>query len=428
MVLIDVVYNHFGPEGNYLHAYCPQFFNPAHQTPWGAAINFDGEHCRTVRDFFVHNALYWVEEYRFDGLRMDAIHAIRDDSRRIDRRGNLRRPARRVPAPRGTCTWCWRTNSTRRTSCERDDARRAARRHRAMERRPAPRRRMCSPPARPTATTPTMRRRPVGPVRAGAGRGLHLPGPALGLPRRRDARRAEQPSAARRLRVVPADARPGRQPRASANASTRWPIRCCCARPTPACCCRRMRRCCSWARNTRAVTPFQYFCDFGPELADAVSRRAGARSSAASRPSPTRRRCERIPDPNARSDLPRVQAALGRTRAGAARRWLLRTRASCSRFATSTLVPRLAGGCQLRRTGRATARPCARVATGRARRRQPEPAAPAGALRRGTAPAGAALRADVVHARLASTPATPTPPRGAADGGVYVTLEEQPHA
>ncbi len=80
MVLIDVVYNHFGPEGNYLHAYCPEFFNPAHQTPWGAAINFDGERSRTVRDFFVHNALYWVDEYRFDGLRMDAIHAIRDDS------------------------------------------------------------------------------------------------------------------------------------------------------------------------------------------------------------------------------------------------------------------------------------------------------------------------------------------------------------
>ena len=80
MVLLDVVYNHFGPEGNYLHAYCPQFFNPAHHTPWGAAINFDGEGSRTVRDFFIHNALYWIEEYRFDGLRLDAIHAIRDDS------------------------------------------------------------------------------------------------------------------------------------------------------------------------------------------------------------------------------------------------------------------------------------------------------------------------------------------------------------
>ncbi|RYY96145.1 MAG: DUF3459 domain-containing protein, partial [Comamonadaceae bacterium] len=80
MVLMDVVYNHFGPEGNYLHAGSPSFFNSAHQTPWGSAINYDGERSRTVRDFFVHNALYWVEEFRCDGLRMDAVHAIRDDS------------------------------------------------------------------------------------------------------------------------------------------------------------------------------------------------------------------------------------------------------------------------------------------------------------------------------------------------------------
>jgi len=80
MVFLDVVYNHFGPDGNYLHVYAPQFFNPKHQTPWGAAINFDGEHNRTVRDFFIHNALYWLEEYQLDGLRLDAIHAIADDS------------------------------------------------------------------------------------------------------------------------------------------------------------------------------------------------------------------------------------------------------------------------------------------------------------------------------------------------------------
>jgi maltooligosyltrehalose trehalohydrolase len=77
MVLLDVVYNHFGPEGNYLHALCPEFFDPARHTPWGAAIDFGR---RTVRDFFVHNALYWVEEYGLDGLRLDAVHAIRDDS------------------------------------------------------------------------------------------------------------------------------------------------------------------------------------------------------------------------------------------------------------------------------------------------------------------------------------------------------------
>ena len=81
MVLLDVVYNHFGPEGNYLHLYAPQFFNPRHRTPWGAAINFDAEHSETVRSFFFHNALYWLEEFHFDGLRLDAVHAIADNSR-----------------------------------------------------------------------------------------------------------------------------------------------------------------------------------------------------------------------------------------------------------------------------------------------------------------------------------------------------------
>jgi malto-oligosyltrehalose trehalohydrolase len=80
MVLLDVVYNHFGPEGNYLHAYAPQFFTRRHHTPWGAAINFDGPGSRGVRDFFIHNALYWLEEFHFDGLRLDAVHAILDDS------------------------------------------------------------------------------------------------------------------------------------------------------------------------------------------------------------------------------------------------------------------------------------------------------------------------------------------------------------
>jgi malto-oligosyltrehalose trehalohydrolase len=80
MVLLDVVYNHFGPEGNYLPLYATAFFNPAHQTPWGSAINFDGRDHFYVRDFFVHNALYWIEEYHVDGLRVDAVHAIADDS------------------------------------------------------------------------------------------------------------------------------------------------------------------------------------------------------------------------------------------------------------------------------------------------------------------------------------------------------------
>ncbi len=74
---LDVVYNHFGPDGNYLHLYAPQFFTDRHHTPWGAAIDFSQ---RAVRDFYIHNSLYWLQEYRFDGLRFDAVHAIVDDS------------------------------------------------------------------------------------------------------------------------------------------------------------------------------------------------------------------------------------------------------------------------------------------------------------------------------------------------------------
>jgi maltooligosyltrehalose trehalohydrolase len=81
-VILDVVYNHFGPEGNYLGLYAPQFFTERYHTPWGAAINFDGDDSRPVRDFFINNALYWLEEYHFDGLRFDAVHAIMDDSRK----------------------------------------------------------------------------------------------------------------------------------------------------------------------------------------------------------------------------------------------------------------------------------------------------------------------------------------------------------
>ena len=81
MVMLDVVYNHFGPEGNYLHAYAPQFFTSRHRTPWGDAIDFDGANARVVREFFIHNALYWLEEFHLDGLRLDAAHAIADESR-----------------------------------------------------------------------------------------------------------------------------------------------------------------------------------------------------------------------------------------------------------------------------------------------------------------------------------------------------------
>ena len=75
MIFLDVVYNHFGPDGNYLSLYAPQFFREDHHTPWGPAIDMRQP---TVRRFFTENVLYWLMEYRFDGLRFDAVHAIEE--------------------------------------------------------------------------------------------------------------------------------------------------------------------------------------------------------------------------------------------------------------------------------------------------------------------------------------------------------------
>ncbi len=74
MVLLDAVYNHFGPEGNWLPVYAPEFFTDEFDTPWGASVDYRRA---AVRDFAVQNALHWLQTYRFDGLRLDAVHAIR---------------------------------------------------------------------------------------------------------------------------------------------------------------------------------------------------------------------------------------------------------------------------------------------------------------------------------------------------------------
>ena len=78
-VVLDVVYNHLGPEGNYLRDFGP-YFTTRYQTPWGSALNFDGAHSDEVRRFFIENALQWVDEFHVDALRLDAIHAIVDNS------------------------------------------------------------------------------------------------------------------------------------------------------------------------------------------------------------------------------------------------------------------------------------------------------------------------------------------------------------
>jgi maltooligosyltrehalose trehalohydrolase len=81
MVFLDVVYNHFGPKGNYLSIYAP-VTTDKHTTPWGPAVNFDDEGSRMIRDFVMANARYWLNEYHFDGLRFDAVHAIEDSGPR----------------------------------------------------------------------------------------------------------------------------------------------------------------------------------------------------------------------------------------------------------------------------------------------------------------------------------------------------------
>ncbi len=79
-VILDVVYNHFGPTGNYLAQFSQEYTAKRHRTDWGEAINFDAEHCGPVREFFIANAGYWIDEFHIDGLRIDAVHAIVDDS------------------------------------------------------------------------------------------------------------------------------------------------------------------------------------------------------------------------------------------------------------------------------------------------------------------------------------------------------------
>ncbi|MGE5679824.1 MAG: malto-oligosyltrehalose trehalohydrolase [Bacillota bacterium] len=75
--ILDVVYNHFGPSGNYLNNYGP-YFHDKYKTPWGMAVNFDDEYSDEVRNYFIENALFWYEQYHFDALRLDAVHSIYD--------------------------------------------------------------------------------------------------------------------------------------------------------------------------------------------------------------------------------------------------------------------------------------------------------------------------------------------------------------
>ena len=111
MVFLDVVYNHFGPDGNYLPLYAKRFFRTTRHTPWGAAIDF---RVPEVRRFFAENALYWLIEFRFDGLRFDAVHAI---ARRRLAGPNWPREIRASEPAAATFIWCWRTRTTTPAIC-----------------------------------------------------------------------------------------------------------------------------------------------------------------------------------------------------------------------------------------------------------------------------------------------------------------------
>ena len=147
----------------------------------------------------------------------------------------------------------------------------------------------------------------------------------------------------RRVRDVPAEPRPGRQPRVRRAPRACWPTRGALRAAIACCCSRRRRRCCSWARSSRASTPFLFFCDFGPELAAAVTRGTAPRVRAL-RPLPRRRRRKQpIPDPNAPTtfDVSKLdwQRDRSRRRTRVARAL---SRAACV-CAPSTSCPRLAG-------------------------------------------------------------------------------------
>lgn len=80
-VILDVVYNHLGPDGNFLWQFAPDYFSNRYENEWGDAINFDGDNCAPVREFFLGNAGYWIDEFHLDGLRLDATQQIFDDSK-----------------------------------------------------------------------------------------------------------------------------------------------------------------------------------------------------------------------------------------------------------------------------------------------------------------------------------------------------------
>ena len=279
-VVLDVVYNHVGASGDAAITAFGPYFTHKHETPWGASLNVDGEHCDAVREWVCQSAEQWIRDFHLDGLRLDAIHAIVDSEPRAPRRrGRAPRP-RDQPGRAGD----------RRVRPQRPEGHARARARRLRLRRRLGRR------LPPRAARPAHRRDP-GLVRGvrldgAAGQGLQAPArPRRHLlrvpqaPLRRD--RGRHP--ARALRRLLRRSRPDRQPRRSATAcrSTRgrW-------RPS-ARFCHPSRRCCSRARSTASGRRFSSSrITSTPRSPTRPARAAGGSSP----PSP-RSRGEEVPDP-----------------------------------------------------------------------------------------------------------------------------------
>ena len=300
-VILDVVYNHLGPEGNVLPAYGP-YFTDRYRTPWGDALNFDGPGSDEVRRFFIENALGWIADFRLDALRLDAVHTIADPERVSVRRATRRHRASIRPPPRPARARHRRECSQRQPAHHGKGAR-WHRLRRAVERRLPPFV-AHAPHRRPSRLLRRLRdtRRSGDCLRAR----FRVHGPLLDVsssPARAPRRHRRRP-ARRALRRVRPEPRPGRQPRPAIASRPRSVATAFAWRRSPSCA-RRSSHCSSWARSTARRIPSR---TSSRTPIPRSSKRCDAGAGPSSRRSPSRNR--RIPRPRRRST---TRSSIGRS-------------------------------------------------------------------------------------------------------------------
>ena len=332
MMFLDVVYNHFGP----WELPAPvrrDFFEPEEHTPWGAAINYK---VRAVRDFAIHNVLYWLEEFRFDGLRFDAVDRIIDRGEEHILK-EIAATVRRTIPPSGTSIWCSRTTRTRRT-CSSATLAAAGLLRCAVERRHPPR---LSPPADRRGGRLLRRLRHGAHERLGRAlssgfvyqgdvseyRDGEVRGEPSGICRRPRSSRSS------RTTIRSATARSASASRISPRAKrSRRCRRFSCSRPDSAP---------VHGREWGATQPFCFFTDFHDELADAV--REGRRREFQKFPEFASEAARaHIPDPNALSTFAASRLDWSVPEQPEHRAWL-DSCAGCIRIRHEMIAPRLGG-------------------------------------------------------------------------------------